>query len=590
MCGIAGVMMRDDRRADAAVLDLLERGIAHRGPDGSGRYLSGPVGLLNTRLAIIDLRSGDQPIGDAQGAIVVANGEIYNDPELRSQLPEVQFRTGSDCESPLHLYRRRGIDFAEELRGMYAIAIYDPASSKLILARDPFGIKPLYYVEAPGYFAFASEPQALIAAGLANRARLHRRARAELFQLKFTTGPDTIFSEIHRVLPGETLVISGGRIVERRRRNALPKGGTIAIGHEDALKRLDEILLDSVAHHLRSDVPYGLFLSGGIDSSSLAELMTRCSSQPVVAMTVGFPGSMAADERAAAQRIASAVHAEHHVVEMTEADFWNVAPRLAEALDDPTTDAAALPTFVLGKAVGGSIKVVLTGEGGDEMFCGYSRYRRARRLGGLFTRHARTRGEFKGIGTVAGAFDGWRDGLIRTEREQTRAERTFTQTLQAVDCMEWLPNDLLTKVDRCLMAHGVEGRTPFLDPVVSDFAFRLPDNLKATSTMSKRLLRDWISTRLPAAEPYARKTGFNPPVGEWIATRKSVLEKLVSLQPGICEIFRKEDVQNVLSNSVKQHQAAWSLVFYALWHSHHVLGVSARGTIEEVLGDARRAG
>jgi len=580
--------MNDGRGPDPAILDRLQAAIAHRGPDGSGRHLAGSVGLVSTRLAIIDLRTGDQPLSEPAGAVLVANGEIYNDPELRSQLRGVAFRTGSDCESPLHLYRREGIAFAEELRGMYGIAIHDQAAAKLILARDPFGIKPLYYVETPAYFAFASEAQALIAAGLADR-KLRPRARAELFQIKFTTGPQTIFAQIHRVLPGETLVITAGRIAERRRRAALPDGGTLRLPYDGAMRRLDEILTDSVAHHLRSDVPYGLFLSGGIDSSAIAELMARQSSKPVVAATVGFPDSRADDEKALAKRIAQTVGAEHHVVEMTERDFWNVAPRVAEALDDPTTDAAALPTFVLGEAVRRWVKVVLTGEGGDEMFCGYSRYHRARRLWGLFARNARTRGEFKNFGSMNGAFDGWRRGLDRTEREEARPGRTFVQVLQAVDCMEWLPNDLLIKVDRCLMAHGVEGRTPFLDPVVSDFAFHLPDDMKATPRMSKRLLRDWIAPRLPAAEPYARKIGFNPPVGEWIAARKDLIEKLVSIQPGIQEIFKKEDVQRVFADPVKNHQAAWSLVYYALWHSHHVLAVSAQGNIEDVLGEARRA-
>ena len=219
---------------------------------------------------------------------------------------------------------------------------------------------------------------------------------------------------------------------------------------------------------------------------------------------------------------------------------------------------------------------MLTGEGGDEMFCGYGRYHRARRFWGLFARNARMRGEFDNLGNMNEAFSGWRYGLERTEREETRDDRTFVQTLQAVDCMQWLPNDLLIKVDRCLMAHGVEGRTPFLDPLVADFAFRLPDDMKATARMSKRLLRDWLSTRLPAAEPYARKTGFNPPVGEWIAARKGLIEALVTLQPGIREIFRQEDIQRAFADPMRHRQAAWSLVFYALWHSHHVLGISAR--------------
>ena len=231
--------MVKDRRLEPAVLDRLKGALAHRGPDANGSYISDSIGLVSTRLAIIDTRTGDQPIHEPQGAVLVANGEIYNDPELRQQLRDVCFRTGSDCESPLHLYRRKGLDFVEDLRGMYAIAIYDPATSKLILTRDPFGIKPLYYVETPAYFAFASEPQALIAAGLVAPG-IRPQARAELFQLKFTTGSGTIFSQIHRVLPGETLVVADGVVVQRRRRDPLPQGGPRRIGHGEALEQLDE--------------------------------------------------------------------------------------------------------------------------------------------------------------------------------------------------------------------------------------------------------------------------------------------------------------------------------------------------------------
>ncbi len=590
MCGIAGLMTCDGRRPDSAVLDRLEAAIAHRGPDGSGRYISGGTGLLNTRLAIIDLRTGMQPLYEAQGAALVANGEIYNDLELRAKMRDAPFKTGSDCESALHLYRRKGLDFVDELRGMYAIAIHDPVTSRLLLARDPFGIKPLYYVQTPTYFAFASEPQALLAAGLADRT-INPRARAELFQLKFTTGSESIFSQIRRVLPGETLVVADGQIVERRQRDALPHDGPRRLSYSQALQQLDEVLTDSVVHHIRSDVPYGLFLSGGIDSSTLLGLMARISTEPVVALTACFPGTRAANERADAERIARFFGAAHHVVEMTERDFWSDAPRVAQALDDPTTDAATLPTFALAKVAKDRVKVVLSGEGGDEMFCGYSRYRRARWFRGMFTRNARTHGEFQGLGNMNGTLDGWRDGLNQTEREIAQdSRRTFVQRLQAVDCAQWLPNDLLIKLDRCLMRNAIEGRTPFLDPVVADFAFRLTDDQKATTRMSKRLLRDWLAANAPIARPYARKTGFNPPVGEWIAVRKSLLEPMVANEPGIAEAFTNDDVHRVFFDPEKNPQAAWSLLFYALWHSHHVLGTSAEGTVEDVLDTARRRG
>jgi asparagine synthase (glutamine-hydrolysing) len=590
VCGIAGLMTCNGRRPDSAVLDRLEAALAHRGPDGNGRHVSGRTGLVSTRLAIIDLRTGMQPIREEQGAALVANGEIYNDLELRATLREACFKTRSDCESALHLYRRKGLDFVEDLRGMYGIAIHDPIASRLVLARDPFGIKPLYYVQTPTYFAFASEPQALLAAGLADRT-IRPRARSELFQLKFTTGSESIFPQIRRVLPGETLVVADGKIVERRQRDALPQDGPRRHSYSQALQQLDEVLTDSLVHHIRSDVPYGLFLSGGVDSSTLLGLMARFSSEPVVTLTACFPGTRAVDERADAERIARFFGATHHVVEITERDFWRDAPRVAQALDDPTTDAATLPTFALGKAAKGQVKVVLSGEGGDEIFCGYSRYRRARWLRGMFTRNARTRGEFQGLGSMNGTFEGWRDGLNRTEREIAYDNRlTFVQRLQAVDCAQWLPNDLLIKLDRCLMAHGIEGRTPFLDSVVADFAFCLTDDQKATTKMSKRLLRDWLAANAPAARPYAKKTGFNPPVGEWIAVRKSLIESLVSAEPGIAEAFTNDDVHRVFFDPEKNPQAAWSLLFYALWHSHHVLGTPADGTVEDVLDASRQLG
>ena len=472
---------------------------------------------------------------------------------------------------------------------MYAIALYDSANARLVLTRDPFGIKPLYFVETPYCLAFASEPQALLAGGLAPRA-VRERARAELMQLKFTTGRETIFSSIQRVLPGETIVINSGQITERRRRAALPAVCGFTGTYNEALSMLDEILADSVAHHLRADVPYGMFLSGGVDSTTLIGLMARFSARPVTAFTASFPNYGAADERAAAERIARSVGAEHHVVEVTEREFWCQAPQVAAALDDPTTDSAALPTYALAKAASKQLKVILTGEGGDEMFCGYSRYYRSRRLWGMFARKARVRGECDQVGPSHGAFDGWRQGLNEVERQQAGGGRTFIQTLQAVDCAEWLPNDLLIKADRCLMANGVEGRTPFLDPVVAKFAFALPDSMKATTRMAKRILRDLLAANLPAAEPYAKKTGFNPPVGAWIAARQPLIGTLVARQPGIREFLPPAAVASAFIDLKKRHQAAWSLLFYALWHSHHILEIPSGGTIEEVLAEAARAG
>jgi asparagine synthase (glutamine-hydrolysing) len=320
----------------------------------------------------------------------------------------------------------------------------------------------------------------------------------------------------------------------------------------------------------------------------LVALMARLTDQPVYAMTAGFSASGGADETALAARVARSVGANHQVIEVTEADFWACAPAVAACLDDPTADAAALPTWLLARAAKGRMTVVLSGEGADEVFGGYSRYRRAGLLGALAGR-SRTRGTFRGVLATAPALKGWRDGLALAERAVTSAERTTMQRLQAVDCAEWLPNDLLVKLDRCLMAHSLEGRTPYLDPVVADFAFRLPGRAKVRGRMGKWLLREWLARNCPAAEPFARKQGFNPPVGRWIASRADRLADLVAGQPGLAEFLPGDAVRAAIRDAAARPQAAWTLVFYALWHSRHVLETPADGSIEDVLAEAAKA-
>jgi len=586
MCGIAGLMMRAGAPADPIRLDQMVAAMALRGPDDSGVLIEGAVGLAHTRLSIVDLTTGHQPLVEPGGCKLVANGEIYNDPALRADLAGAPFATRSDCEPPLFLYRRDGIAFADALRGMYAIALFDPDHGRLVLARDPFGIKPLYYVETDAAFAFASEPQALRAAGF-DLDPIDPLRRAELLQLKFTTGPATIFPQIRRVEPGETLVIRDGRIVDRRRRDALPAGGPRKAKAPALLSQLETVLMNTVEHHLRSDVPYGLFLSGGIDSAVLAAVMARLTARPIVALTAGFPGAAGKDESAQAARVAKAVGADHQIIPMTAEDFWAQAPRIAACLDDPTTDAAALPTFMLGRAAKGQLKVVLSGEGADEMFGGYGRYRRASWLG-LFRRSSRNHGVLDRWPTTG--LEGWRDGLAAGEDAAYAGGRSHIQGLQAVDCGQWLPNDLLTKLDRCLMAHSVEGRTPFLDPVVADFAFRLPDAMKVRGRFGKWLLREWLSKALPEAAAFAKKSGFNPPVGAWIAAGADQTLDLIAHQPGLSAVIAPDVVRTVLAQAADRPQAAWSLVFYALWHSHHVLGVGSDGSVAEVLGAAARLG
>lgn len=585
MCGIAGVV----GAFDAGVLERLSDALAHRGPDGQGAYVNGPCALVHTRLAIIDLQTGDQPFvaqtQDGGEVALVANGEIYNNPELRAHMNHTPFRTQSDCEPPLHLYLKHGLDFVERLRGMYAIAIWDATTSRLVLSRDPFGIKPLYYAITEAGFAFASEPRALVAAGLVEPA-VEAGKRDELLQLQFTTGRRTAFQGIERVLPGETLVVENGRIIERRRREALPTGAPERRSRSAALYELDHALNDSVGVHQRADVPYGMFLSGGIDSSVLLAMMSRLNPDPVVAFTAGFSGTAVHDEREHARELARAEGARHIEVEFGADDFWALLPRIALHMDDPAADYAVLPTWKLAqKAHAEGIKVVLAGEGGDELFAGYGRYRDAARW--WWPKDMRRKGILEGLGVLRheDPTQAWRSGWAQAGLAAKQPGRTRLQSAQAQDIATWLPNDLLSKVDRMLMAHGVEGRVPFLDPEMAGFAFSLPDGLKIKRRTGKHLLRHWLASALPAAKPFSKKRGFTVPVGQWMAERGRDLGPLVARQPCIEALCSPDAVRALFRHDQgRAAKAAWTLLFYALWHKANIDGADANGGVFDVLG------
>ncbi len=578
MCGFAGLMAPAGQTVDAAVLERMRRSIGHRGPDGHGQWLRGAVGLAHCRLSIIDLEGGAQPLRDTTGRVLVANGELYNFIELRREFSPELFTTASDCEVCLPLYARDGTRFVESLRGMYALALYDSVTQRLILARDPFGIKPLYYAEGPWGLVFASEPQAILASGLV-MATVDPQRRAELLQINFTTGRQTIYRGIERVLPGETLVVEDGRITHRHILPPLPSGQ-----QDGTVPDLERVLTDSVDVHQRSDVPYGMFLSGGLDSSALLALMARLNQTPVLAFTAHFPETAVHDESDHAAELARAVGAIHQVVPFTEADFWSLLPSVVAALDDPVADCATLPTYKLAAVAAQQVKVVLTGEGGDEMLGGYGRYRVAMRPW-PFARRMLRRGNFDKLSVLRhDVLASWRQDIAVTERrigQVAQANRwSRLQRAQAFDCAEWLPNDLLTKVDRTLMAHGLEGRVPFLDRMVARFAFALPDGRKVQKGMGKWILRQWLEQAMPLSKPFSRKRGFTVPVAEWIAHRPQVGER-VAAQAGIAEIAAPEQVRDLFRHvNDKTGAACWSLLFYALWHQHHILGCDAAVVID----------
>lgn len=585
MCGIAGVIVRRGATPNLEQLDRLERALVHRGPDDAGRYVRDNVGFIHRRLSIIDLTTGHQPLFSQSGLALVANGEIYNYIELRAQkLADVAFATHSDCETILHLYEKAGIDGLDDLRGMYALALHDPKSESVLLARDPFGIKPLYYVEGPDYFAFASEAQALLEAGLAPRG-VETSSVEELLQLGLTTGRSTAFSPIRRLLPGEALVVRDGRICERRTHAALPAGGPERISEADALVRLDGALMDSVNIHQRCDTPFGLFLSGGIDSRSILACMTKLSAGKVKAYTAAFPNAVdVPDESDSASRAAKIFGAEHIKVVVSEQDFWTNLPAVVSHLDDPVADPAALPTFMLARAAAKDVKVVLCGEGGDELLGGYSRYLRQARPVWLGGRVRRRTGPFSKVDVLRREPLAWRDGMAAAEREAQSEGRNRLQAAQALDCADYLSHNLLTKTDRCLMAHGLEGRTPLLDPAIAAAGFRLPNGLKLRHGRGKYLLRKWLAEQAPQDDCFARKKGFKPPYLGWTRARGETLGPLVAAdpavqamcKPGLVEALFTSDDRSVL-------EAGWRLLFYALWHRRHVRGLRLEGDVFECL-------
>lgn len=582
MCGIAGLACKPGVSPDPTLLKAMSAALRHRGPDGMGEYVTDRAALCHRRLSIIDLAGGAQPL--TLGSIaLVANGEIYNDPALRQSLPDIHFRTGSDCETPLALWPRLGVDYPAALRGMYAIALLDGSTpaNDIILSRDPFGIKPLYIATYDGGIAFASEPQALLSAGIGARA-VRPEIRDQLLAFQFTFGCETIYPGIRRLAPGETLRIVDGRIVERKLHPAMPPrpaGPPLLTSEAAALEQLDRALIDTVTAHERADVPFGLFLSGGIDSSALLAAMVKGGCQKPRAWTARFDVGCADESRHAAE-IAAAAGARHEILTIDDDMLWRDLPRIVAAMDDPVADYAIIPTWFLARAARAEATVILSGEGGDELFAGYGRYRRATTPWWRGGKMPHRKSAFRG-----------RNHLARTKSPKPYASSSsggrmsHLERAQASDISEWLPNDLLIKLDRCLMAHGLEGRTPLLDPVMAGFAATLPDHLKIRNGQGKYLLRRWLQNNMPAARPFAPKQGFTVPIGTWIAQKAPALAPLVSRNAGIRAAGQSTKVQRLFEDAANRRfgRAAWHLLFYALWHRIHIEGASADGDVFDTL-------
>ena len=621
MCGICGLAAGGAGGPDPDALAAMSATLVHRGPDDDGHVIAGPVGLAARRLSIIDLAGGHQPIAGEDGRVqVVQNGEIYNHEQLRAELEAAghRFRTRCDTEVIVHLYEQHGDGFAERLRGMFAIAIWDGRSGRLVLARDRFGIKPLYYLEtADGGLAFASELKALMELPELDGA-LDMRALESLLAFNSIPGPLTIFDGVRKLQPGHLLSWEPGRGAAVRPYAQVTPAPADELRDDSPAAlaaELRERLRDSVRAHLVSDVPVGVLLSGGVDSATLAALAAEESGERVRTFSIGFR-ERSFDELERARLVASRYDTDHHEL-IVEPDVGEVLTRLAEVFDEPLADSSALPTYLVAELAAQHVKVALSGEGGDELFAGYHTYvadsiapwvgRPAAALRPLVERlpssSARVSFDYKAKRFARGGalpplerHHAWKEIFSSDLRAELRAapapagfdpldvyrERYATTAgaeplarLQDVDRSIYLVDDLLVKTDRASMTHSLEVRVPFLDTAVTELALAVPSSRHLRGFQKKRLLRRAVAPLLPRRILHGRKRGFSIPAAAWLrgdlrAFARDVLAPDAVRAQGL---FRPEAVERLLreheAGSADHSRQIWCLMTLGLWLERH---------------------
>lgn len=550
MCGICGIIHADRGRAvNREALSAMNAALFHRGPDSGGEDIGDGAGLAMRRLAIVDVAGGKQPLWNEDHTVgIVYNGEVFNGPDLQRELEARGhvFKTHSDTEAIVHLYEEKGAAVVDGLRGMFAFAILDRRRGRVLLARDRLGKKPLYWAVADGTLVFASELAALREyPGL--DWSLDEDALHAALAIQYIPSPRTPYRHIHKLPAGHRLVFEAGvATVERYwRLTGAPSG----LPYETAREAVLEHLTEAVRLRLLSEVPLGALLSGGIDSSGIVALMSRMMKEPVKTYAVRFDGTNGEADARFAREVAAQYGCDHHELYVGEAEALASLDRVFGALDEPVLDPACLPTFLVSKLARDSVTVALAGEGGDELFAGYARYRLARTaawparwlrpfadaaaardvvstrqakavwaatesdpaLRHLYASAVYTPGGWRALTGLAladeaGAYRGAYAGYGGADR--------LNATLVA-DLETWLADDLLQKVDRMSMAVSLEARTPFLDHPLVEFADALPGSYKLAGGITKRILKDALAPLLPPGLAARRKVGFEPPWGRW---------------------------------------------------------------------------
>jgi asparagine synthase (glutamine-hydrolysing) len=608
MCGIAGWMGAAPGNGAPSALERMCNAIRHRGPDEDGYFLAPEIALGMRRLSIIDVVGGRQPVANEDESVfAVFNGEIYNYRELRRQLRlrGHDLTSRGDSETIVHLYEDEGEGLVHQLRGMFALAIWDSRRHRLLLARDRLGIKPLYYWSAPERIVFASELRAFLALPDFPRT-LDRRAVGQYLTFGYVPDPQSVFQGVRKLPPGHVLTRDRDGQISLTCYWSPVRIQQQAIEEGEAIEELQRLLNDSIACHLESDVPLGAFLSGGMDSSAVVGLMSRLVDQPVRTFSIGF-GEAEFNEAPHAAEVAKALGTEHTEL-IVRPDVDALVEGVVRSFDEPFGDSSALPTYLVARLARQQVTVALSGDGGDELFAGYTRYRellgrtelRPAALRAIIRAVARTlphatlgRNRLLDLGrtrwgryaatiaTPAGIDDGGvalpdidddlgeLDALIERWTRDT-AGRDFVTQMMLVDLQSYLPGDILTKVDRMSMAVSLEARVPLLDHTIVEFALSLPRHLTMHDGESKWLLRRAVSGVVPQSVFERPKQGFAVPLRHWF--RRELRYRVEALLRDDSPIYDFADLAAV-RRIAAEHQSArrdhslliWRLLVLDLW-------------------------